>query len=286
MKKRSLMIAGMISGCIMLTMGSAVTAGAQERTAQKVASEAASEHPEDTEKASENPENKEEASGNQESKEEASGNQENKEEASEKQDNKETADNTIPSMSRGSDRSMQPPKEGSQDRTQWQDRPERQQMTGNEGGETQPEERESGKPALPERMTPNENSQAGMPNENSQAGAKPASGSFRPNEKPYDKVHDPADRGAMRNDNRAQKNENHKAPQSESQDRAPQEQNGQAQQGRPQGGAPQGQLQDQQPQGGAPQGQLRDQQPQGGAPHGQLQNQQPQGGAPQEQGRI
>ena len=281
MKKRSLMIAGMISGCIMLTMGSAVTAGAQERTAQKVASEAASEHPEDTEKASENPENKEEASGNQENKEEASGNQENREEASEKQDNKETADNTIPSMSRGSDRSMQPPKEGSQDRTQWQDRPERQQMTGNEDGETQPEERESGKPALPERMTPNENSQAGVPNENSQAGvpnensqagARPASGSFRPNEKPYDMVHDPADRGAMRNDNRAQKNENHQAPQSESQDRAPQEQNGQAQQGRPQDGAPQGQLQDRQPQDGAPQGQLRDQQPQGGAP--------------QEQGRI
>ena len=265
MKKKTLILAGILSGSMMLTMGSAMTARAEEgNAALTVAAEETTENAENKEtpgKASENAESKEaadKASENAESKEapdKASENVESKEaldKPSESAENKEAPGKGMPPAFRLRDRSMQPPKENQQNNTN-------QQKSGNDGNENQPKANESGKPALPDGKTPNENGATG---------SKATSRFFRPNEKPqtkpdaekaardardpwgttdkdpYDAEHDPANGEAMKDDRQAMQNENGQPPQG----KAPQgEQN--------QGEAPQGeQNQGEAPQGEAPQG--------------------------------
>ena len=251
MKKKTLILAGILSGSMMLTMGSAMTARAEEEnTALTVAAE----------------------------------------ETTENAENKEAPGKGMPPAFRLRDRSMQPPKENQQNNTD-------QQKSGNAGNENQPKADESGKPALPDGKTPNENGATG---------SKATSRFFKPNEKPqtkpdaekaakdardpwgttdkdpYDAEHDPANGEAMKDDRQAMQNENGQPPQGEApQGEAPQ---GEAPQGEaPQGEAPQGEA----PQGEAPQGeQFQGEAPQGEAPQGEApqggpQGEGPQGGAPQ-----
>ena len=262
MKKKTLILAGILSGSMMLTMGTAMTASAEEaNTTLTVA----------VEKTTENAENK------------------------------EAPGKGMPPAFRLRDRSMQPPKENQQNNTN-------QQKSGNDGNENQPKANESGKPALPDGKTPNENGATG---------SKATSRFFRPNEKPqtkpdaekaardardpwgttdkdpYDAEHDPANGEAMKDDRQAMQNENGQPPQGEApqgeapqggqfQGEAPQDEQFQGeapQDGQFQGEAPQDeQFQGEAPQGEAPQGeQFQGEAPQGG----QFQGEGPQGGAPQ-----
>lgn len=237
MKKRTLILAGILSGSMMLTMGTAMSASAEEaNTTLTVAAEETTEN-------TENKENKE----NKEAPDKASENAESKEapgKASENAESKEAPDKAMPPAFRLRDRSMQPPKENPQNNNN-----AGQQESGNTGSENQQKTDENGKPALPDGKTPNENGATG---------SKATSRFFKPNEKPqtkpdaenaakdardpwgttdkdpYDAEHDPANGEAMKDDRQAMQNENGEAPQG----------------GQFQGEAPQGEA----PQGGAPQG--------------------------------
>ena len=131
MKNRTLILAGILSGSMMLTMGTTMTASAEEaNTTLTVAAE----------EATENTENKE----NKESSDKASENAESKEapgKTSENAESKEAPGKGMPPAFRLRDRSMQPPKENPQRNTD-------QQKSGNAGSENQSKTDESGKPSL------------------------------------------------------------------------------------------------------------------------------------------
>ena len=107
MKKRTLILAGILSGSMMLTMGTTMTASAEEaNTTLTVAAEEATENAKNKEtpgKASENAESKEAS-----------------DKASENAENKEAPGKGMPPAFRLRDRSMQPPKENQQNNTDQQ----------------------------------------------------------------------------------------------------------------------------------------------------------------------
>ena len=287
MKKKTLILAGILSGSMMLTMGTAMTASAEEaNTTLTVA----------VEKTTENAENK------------------------------EAPGKGMPPAFRLRDRSMQPPKENPQRNTDQQksgnDGSGNQSKTDENGmpalpdGKTPNENGATGSKATSRFFKPNEKPQTKPDAENAAKDARDPWGTT--DKDPYDAEHDPANGEAMKDDRQAMQNENGQPPQDEQsmggqpKGKAPQgeQSQGEAPQGEqsqgeaPQGGQFQGEApQDEQFQGEAPQDgqfqgeapqdeQFQGEAPQGEAPQGeqfqgeapqggQFQGEGPQGGAPQ-----
>ena len=237
MKKRTLLLAGILSGSMMLSMGGAMSASAEEKTSAQTTEAADA-------KSTDASQDAESTDASQETKStDASQN-------AESTDASQEARKPMPPAFRMRDRAMQPP----------QNQPEQKQDNGSENGSeeknAQPEMNGSNKtalPALPDGKTPNENGACG---------SKATSRFFKPKDKPETK---PDAEDAVKNardpwgttdtdpyDAEAEKDPaNDQAPQGEN-GQAPQGENGQAPQGE-MGQAPQGGM-GQPPQGGAPQG--------------------------------
>ena len=267
MKKKTLILAGILSGSMMLTMGTAMTASAEEaNTTLTVA----------VEKTTENA------------------------------DSEKVQGKGMPPAFRLRDRSMQPPKENPQRNTDQQksgnDGSGNQSKTDENGmpalpdGKTPNENGATGSKATSRFFKPNEKPQTKPDAENAAKDARDPWGTT--DKDPYDAEHDPANGEAMKDDRQAMQNENGQPPQGEApqgeapqggqfQGEAPQDEQFQGeapQDGQFQGEAPQDeQFQGEAPQGEAPQGeQFQGEAPQGEAPQGgQFQGEGPQGGAPQ-----
>lgn len=235
MKKRTLLLAGILSGSMMLSMGGAMSASAEEKTSAQTTEAADA-------KSTDASQDAESTDASQETKStDASQN-------AESTDASQEARKPMPPAFRMRDRAMQPP----------QNQPEQKQDNGSENGSeeknAQPEMNGSNKTALPDGKTPNENGATG---------SKATSRFFKPSEKPqtkpdaekaakdardpwgttdkdpYDAEHDPANGEAMKDDRQAMQNENGQPPQGE-QDQGEAPQGGQFQGEAPQGGTPQG----------------------------------------------
>ena len=224
MKKRTLLLAGILSGSMMLSMGGAMSASAEEKTSAQTTEAADA-------KSTDASQDAESTDASQETKStDASQN-------AESTDASQEARKPMPPAFRMRDRAMQPP----------QNQPEQKQDNGSENGSeeknAQPEMNGSNKTALPDGKTPNENGACG---------SKATSRFFKPKDKPETKPDaedavknardpwgttdtDPYDAEKDPANGQAPQGENGQAPQGEN-GQAPQGENGQA----PQGGAPLG----------------------------------------------